>query len=428
MEAQAAAETAQLHREELERAAASRLLGGDGDDDNDVDYNGVETELPAANAQLGQMIAEMQAENNDLRREMQAQQQMMSEQMKSMQNMLANLQISGGASGVPMPPQSPLPLQPRVPSPTPSITSSMSFTSDVDQTLFKSLLSTIPKYDEQGGPQKLYEYIQHVDECFELADLTPKQQYVLGTHKLTGGARMMIRSHQQLAATPDKARDWEDVKRLLLERFTTKEQQLLVRQQMFQIKQTGTVTDYTHRFDMLLMQLPQRDTDETYVTLYLNGLKDEVKKAVSLNSENLNDLLSLKSAALRYDQVIKPPSQRQPTTALTAQEEKQQPGDDASACVPSKNCPTIKENLRRINEGKDGAKQKKKDDEESAHTACAYLTHGLLDMQVALEAQVAESEDRDRIEFIVNSESTQHMTPHSKWLDPKTVKLSEYLE
>ncbi|KAJ3267849.1 hypothetical protein HK104_005591, partial [Borealophlyctis nickersoniae] len=76
--------------------------------------------------------------------------------------------------------------------------------------------------------------------------------------------------------------------------------------------------------------LEKKDGDpETYVTVYLNGLKDEVKRAVSLNSDNLNDLLSLKSAALRYDQVIKPSTPRQQPNALTAQQEKE--SDDASS-------------------------------------------------------------------------------------------------
>ncbi|KAJ3282468.1 hypothetical protein HK104_010875 [Borealophlyctis nickersoniae] len=162
-----------------------------------------------------------------------------------------------------------------------------------------------------------------------------KQQLVLGTYRLTGAAHMMIRSHQQFAAAADKARDREDVKRLLLKRSTTKEQQLLVRQQLVQINQTGTVTDYTHRFDMLLMQLPQRDTEETYVTVYLNGLKDKVKRAVSINSDNLNDLLSLKSAALRYDQVIKPSTPRQQPNAGIGHTVA---GHSGSACEGSKAC------------------------------------------------------------------------------------------
>ncbi|KAJ3247737.1 hypothetical protein HK104_007775, partial [Borealophlyctis nickersoniae] len=261
------------------------------------------------NAQLGQVVAEMQAVNNELRHEMEEklvtlqsnmlneQRRLMQEQTNQFQTLLAGLCLgdAGGLQTAPTPqfpippPQFPAPMTPlpgasypRASSPTPSVTSTTSTTSsmsDMNQMLFKLFLSTVPEYDGQGGAQKLYEYIQ-----------------------LTGAARMMIRSHQQFAAVADKARDWEDVKRLLLKRFTTKEQQLLVRQQLFQIKQTGTVTDYTHRFDMLLMQLTQRDTEETYVAMYLNGLKDEVKRAVSLNSDNLNDLLSLKSAALRYDQ------------------------------------------------------------------------------------------------------------------------------
>ncbi|KAJ3279247.1 hypothetical protein HK104_001619 [Borealophlyctis nickersoniae] len=165
---------------------------------------------------------------------------------------------------------------------------------------------------------------------------------------------------------------------------------------------------------MLLMQLPQRDTEENYVTLYLRGLKEEVKKAVSLNSENLSSLLSLKSAALRYDQVIQPPTQRWTSNALTAQEKED---DDASSyaargggrgdgggrgggcsggggnrgdwvktsvkcagCLQTghvlRNCPTIQENWKKIHEEKAGATTKKTDgkddkDDEYAQTAFA---------------------------------------------------------
>ncbi|KAJ3276911.1 hypothetical protein HK104_003598 [Borealophlyctis nickersoniae] len=227
----------------------------------------------------------------------------------------------------------PLPHYPRVPSPTPSSASSIPVM-NIARDVSKSMLAAIPKYDGQGNAQKLYEYIQHVEEYLDLTELPAREQFFIGTHKLTGAARMMFRSHQSLASAADKVRDWEGVKRLLLQRFTTKEQQLLVRQQLLHIKQTGTVTDYTHHFDTLLMQLPQRDTEENYITLYLEGLKEEVRKAVSMNSEHLVSLLSLKSAALRYDQVVKPHNPRQQSTALTAQQpQDEKPGDDRSASL-----------------------------------------------------------------------------------------------
>ncbi|KAJ3269513.1 hypothetical protein HK104_005111, partial [Borealophlyctis nickersoniae] len=200
-----------------------------------------------------------------LMEQQQQQQRALAAQTNLLNDLVLRLNVGGSAALMPQPP---LPLQPpmtthysRVPSPTPSSVSSIP-ASDIARDISKSIMAAIPKYDGLGNAQKLYEYIQHVEEYLELTEVSAKEQLYVGTHKLT-----------------DKARDWRDAKRLLLKRFTTKEQQLLVRQQLFQIKQTGTVTDYTHRFDMLLMQLPQRDTEETYVTVYLNGLKEEVKKA-----------------------------------------------------------------------------------------------------------------------------------------------------
>ncbi|KAJ3267955.1 hypothetical protein HK104_005542, partial [Borealophlyctis nickersoniae] len=459
-------------RREEEAQVAELALGGGS---NDGTEGNEEKELSmGVHAQWAESFAMIKAENDELRNELVEQRRMMEAQTNLIQNLLSNLRLSGEASGAqPLPPQprapqppAPqppmLPYYPRAPSPTFSATPSTM--SEVDQThdITKSMLSTIKLYDGQGSAQKLYEFIRHLDQYFELAELPPKHQLAVAAHKLTGAADMMLASHQTLATVADKVRDWEGVKQLLLKRFTTKEQQLLVRKQLRNIKQTSTVTDYTHRFDMLLMQLPQRDTEESYVMTYLEGLKEEVRKAVSLNSDNLNDLMSLKSAALRYDQVVKTPTPRQQSNALTAQEEKQ--GEESAhaarggrggyrgrgrgrgrggggcggnrssnndrsrgdwiktaecACCGQTghlmyNCPKIAENIKRIKEKNAAKKKESNNEEESAHTA--YFT------QVAPKAQVAQSEDRDRIAFIIDSGCTQHMTPNGEWLDPESVE------
>ncbi|KAJ3271459.1 hypothetical protein HK104_004686 [Borealophlyctis nickersoniae] len=80
------------------------------------------------------------------------------------------------------------------------------------------------------------------------------------------------------------------------------------------------------------MQLPQRDVEETLVAFYLKGYKGEIRRSVSINSDNLVDLLTLKSAALRVDQVVvKPSTPRQQSNALTAQDEKE--GDETESSL-----------------------------------------------------------------------------------------------
>ncbi|KAJ3275426.1 hypothetical protein HK104_003899, partial [Borealophlyctis nickersoniae] len=297
-------------REEGERAAAvsERPQEGWGGDDDGGNDDAFEEEEPMGivDVPLAQALAEMQAETDDLRRQterrldaqtnmIQEQQRMLQQQTNLIQSFMARLEVSGA----PMPPQPPTTTHyptmthTRPSSPTPSTSTSIT-EADATRDIAKSMLASIPKYDGLGNAQKLYEFLQRVEEYLDIAELPAKQQVAV--------ARMMMQSHQAMTTDADEARDWQSVKRLLLERFTTEEEQLLIRKQLLHIKQTSTVTDYTHRFDMLLMQLPERDSERTLVTLYLEGLKEEVKKAVSMTSDNLKDLRSLRRAALRFDQ------------------------------------------------------------------------------------------------------------------------------
>ncbi|KAJ3263078.1 hypothetical protein HK104_006697, partial [Borealophlyctis nickersoniae] len=138
---------------DLDAARAARGEGALGDDDDDDGAGGDEdasdaevgSEMSDTGARLSHAYAELRNEMEErivtLQPDMiQEQRQMMEAQTNLIQDLFSRLRVSGEASGAPMPPQPPTPQPPtphypRLPSPTPSNTSS--FHSDVDQTLFK---------------------------------------------------------------------------------------------------------------------------------------------------------------------------------------------------------------------------------------------------------------------------------------------------
>uniref|UniRef100_A0A0A8YVJ7 Retrotransposon gag domain-containing protein n=1 Tax=Arundo donax TaxID=35708 RepID=A0A0A8YVJ7_ARUDO len=79
-----------------------------------------------------------------------------------------------------------------------------------------------------------------------------------------------------------KSATWPEFVKLLLDRFGRDQHELLIRQ-LFQIRQSGLVTDYIERFSELVDQLDayESKTDPLYYTMhFIDGLRDDVKAMV----------------------------------------------------------------------------------------------------------------------------------------------------
>ncbi len=73
--------------------------------------------------------------------------------------------------------------------------------------------------------------------------------------------------------------DWAVAKARFLEHFDHPEQQFVLRQRLFQIKQGGqeSVRQYYDRFGELVANLNEDDSNPQVLLLFYNGLKDSLK-------------------------------------------------------------------------------------------------------------------------------------------------------
>ena len=97
-------------------------------------------------------------------------------------------------------------------------------------------------------------------------------------------------------------KDWKGLCELLFRNKITEEHEQHVLVQLDTIQQKGSVKDYNAVFDKLTMQisdLPER-FEKHY---YLKGLKKDIRQLVELNKDNLNDMMTLKTASLRQDNI-----------------------------------------------------------------------------------------------------------------------------
>jgi hypothetical protein len=83
---------------------------------------------------------------------------------------------------------------------------------------------------------------------------------------------------------------WSEFSALLLDRFGHDQRELFIRQ-MFQIKQTGTVSEYVDRFTELVDQLIAYDYVADYTIRFVDGLRDDIRGTVLVQRLSSSTLL-----------------------------------------------------------------------------------------------------------------------------------------
>lgn len=103
-----------------------------------------------------------------------------------------------------------------------------------------------------------------------------------------------------------KSCSWSEFCTMIHDRFGKDQHELLIRQ-MFHIRQTSTVAEYTYRFAELVDQLTAygTGTDPKHFTLrFIDGLKDEIKSAVMIQHPSSWDTASV--LARLQEEIVEP--------------------------------------------------------------------------------------------------------------------------
>lgn len=145
--------------------------------------------------------------------------------------------------------------QPEV-TPRPS-KSAMSVNERNNHVLCKELLRLIPLYDGNGGIQALSVYIIRLDSYFAVAKPAQNTRLTLAIAKLKDDAHMWWQQHLRLVpeGSPNRISTWANLQKGLRETFISSENDNELRNQLFDLKQTGSVMEYNTAFRHISLQL-----------------------------------------------------------------------------------------------------------------------------------------------------------------------------
>src|SRR5277367_1195143 len=172
--------------------------------------------------------------------------------------------------------------------------------------LTKELLRLIPRYDGNGGIQKLSEFTTNLENYVTRSNESIGDKLALASTKLTGDAKMWWLDHCNRTASYDDARirTWQELCNKLKEIYAPPEQERATRNKLRNLKQRGTIADYTSEFRKLAMQISDFSDNEAKYA-YLEGLQPKIQDLVISQKENFRDVRTLQAACLRNDNGIR---------------------------------------------------------------------------------------------------------------------------
>ena len=146
-------------------------------------------------------------------------------------------------------------------------------------TFHSAQLGRLPKLDfpKFDGDHAQF-WITCAVNYFEMYAVEPSMWIRVATMHFTGAAKRWLQSIEHLLASLN----WKSFCSLLHERFSRDQHELLLRQ-LFNIRQTGSVSEYIDKFTELIDQLksynPNPDT-LAYTTRFINGLREDIRAVI----------------------------------------------------------------------------------------------------------------------------------------------------
>ncbi|KAJ3169803.1 hypothetical protein HDU88_000441 [Geranomyces variabilis] len=127
-----------------------------------------------------------------------------------------------------------------------------------------------------------YEFVTKLELYFEIAELSPREEMILATSKLTGAAFAWW--HENSGDLPET---WAKLKKALSKEFQPYWRDAALREKLDTLTQTSTVLAYTVKFNELADQF-RRPREAYFKARYLEGLKEHSSEIAALTE--LEDL------------------------------------------------------------------------------------------------------------------------------------------
>ncbi|KAI9180646.1 hypothetical protein LWI28_006916 [Acer negundo] len=174
-----------------------------------------------------------------------------------------------------------------------------------------------PEFDGRLDANVFLDWLAVMDDYFEWYPMSEEQKVCFAKLKLIGSAKKYWRNIQMQydRLSQDPITLWSEMKIRLREKYLPTYYRSALLDQYLNIKQySSSVNDYISVFDDLLTRCNIKEEPDVTVARFLNGLKFEVKRVVSIhNPETLEDAYS---KALEAEKYLRPYPFRRPPDDL----------------------------------------------------------------------------------------------------------------
>lgn len=174
----------------------------------------------------------------------------------------------------------------------------------ISRETLRALAASVPTFKGTRSATETLEFLAKTTIFFKFDTSNIEAKLAFVVQKFSGKASLwfnVLQNRIKNKEIPD-VKTWEEFSDLIKEEFISPEYQQNILQKLSQLKQTSSVSLFIETFENLMLQLPMIP-DLVSQGYFLAGLKQNIAGHITNNSSNLENLESVKRAALRFDEL-----------------------------------------------------------------------------------------------------------------------------
>jgi len=142
-----------------------------------------------------------------------------------------------------------------------------------------------PEFNGEGEPQEAKRWVKHMERIFRMADCTEEEKVIFATNQFRGAAEDWWETAQRRIVTDGIEMNWENFKKVMLEKYLSLSYKVRKEQEFLQLKQDNvSVTEFTKKFEELShysTHIEYAGNEMWKVNQYKHALRGEIYAVVS---------------------------------------------------------------------------------------------------------------------------------------------------
>jgi hypothetical protein len=142
----------------------------------------------------------------------------------------------------------------------------------------------VPEFSGGLDPNDFTDWLNHVERVFEYHEIPDHKKVKIVGIKLKGKASAWWEQiqTQRVRFGKKKVQDWSKMKKKLQEQFLPFNYRQTLYKNLHNLRQVGSVDDYTEKFYELMARVNLQEDEEQIVARYISGLKPPIQDTLSL--------------------------------------------------------------------------------------------------------------------------------------------------